>query len=430
MPAEPACRRQWIGSSVLRMLQIVSCDRHPEPMNWITQFYCNLAINPIRRHSCNPTDWLSFKSVSCVELAFFCFSQAGQKSSLVLLSVQVCYHEALPLCSRFFPYMALLQSLVLVASGSFWLHFPHTSSRIEQFLAILAKCCESPWTSQALSHAARQENIQEVKRRPPQPPPSSDSSSPPVNRTYRSSIDSGTDSPFLKRSDSASLAGPPSPCPSTISCNSTMSSISVGSGEHFPVSKPSVIVDRPREVIILDKSDGEQARALFERVRKFRSHCESSAVIYKVRESLFSLWLVTPSTILWYPNYLFCIVRHFFLHALLFNERNILICNNLLFRFFLKSVTNSYSCRLSFYNESSCLIEHCQTLQLTPFCLFRSTWLRQYSNYWWLCWLWVTPSLFSAPSPLTTSVTSGRALWWAMPPLNVSTCSHRSWPNC
>ncbi|KAM4531271.1 volume-regulated anion channel subunit LRRC8D [Odontesthes bonariensis] len=207
---------------------------------------------------------------------------------------QMCYHEALPLCSRFFPYMALLQSLVLVASGSFWLHFPHTSSRIEQFLAILAKCCESPWTSQALSIAARQENIQEVKRRPPQPPPSSDSSSPPVNRTYRSSIDSGTDSPFLKRSDSVSLAGPPSPCLSTISCNSTMSSISVGSGEHFPVSKPSIIVDSPREVIILDKSDGEQARALFERVRKFRSHCESSAVIYKVylAQTIFKLLMV------------------------------------------------------------------------------------------------------------------------------------------
>jgi len=30
MPAEPACRRQWIGSSVLRMLEIFSRDRHPE----------------------------------------------------------------------------------------------------------------------------------------------------------------------------------------------------------------------------------------------------------------------------------------------------------------------------------------------------------------------------------------------------------------
>ncbi|XP_070836239.1 volume-regulated anion channel subunit LRRC8D [Chaetodon trifascialis] len=212
---------------------------------------------------------------------------------------QVCYHEALPLCSRFFPYMALLQSLVLVASGSFWLHFPHTSARIEHFLAILAKCCESPWTSQALSHAARQENIQEKEvveeRRPHKPPPSSSSSLPPVTSTRRSSIDSGADSPLLNRSDSASSAAPPSPCPSTLSCTSTMSSASLGSQVHVPFSKPSFMIDNPRQVICLDKSDGEQARALFERVRKFRSHCESSDVIYKVylAQTIFKLLMVT-----------------------------------------------------------------------------------------------------------------------------------------
>lgn len=182
--------------------------------------------------------------------------------------------------------MALLQSLVLVASGSFWLHFPHTSARIEHFLAILAKCCESPWTSQALSHAAQQENIQGKEvvvegRRPTQPLLPSSSSSPLGTRTRHSSTDSGTDSPLLKRSDSASTAAPPSPCPSRLSCNSSMSSLS---SVQFPSSKPSVMVDSPRQVISLDKSDGEQARALFERVRKFRSHCECSDVIYKVRD--------------------------------------------------------------------------------------------------------------------------------------------------
>ena len=30
MYAERVCRRQWIGSSVLRMLEILSHDRHPE----------------------------------------------------------------------------------------------------------------------------------------------------------------------------------------------------------------------------------------------------------------------------------------------------------------------------------------------------------------------------------------------------------------
>ncbi|KAF3700586.1 Volume-regulated anion channel subunit LRRC8D [Channa argus] len=207
---------------------------------------------------------------------------------------QVCYHKALPWCSRFFPYVALLQSLVLVASGSFWLHFPHTSACIEHFLAILAKCCESPWTSQALSHAARQENIEENQRerRPPRPPPSP--SSPPVSHTRHSSTDSGTDSPLLKRSDSVSSAVPPSPCPSARSCNSTMSPVSLASRVPFASTEQSVMVDSSRQGVSLDKSDGEQARALFEKVRKFRSHCENSTIIYKVylAQTIFKLLLV------------------------------------------------------------------------------------------------------------------------------------------
>ncbi|KAF7658067.1 hypothetical protein LDENG_00017630 [Lucifuga dentata] len=119
---------------------------------------------------------------------------------------QVCYHEALPWFSRFFPYIALLQSVVLLASGSFWFHFPQTSARIEHFLTILAN-----------------------------------------------------------------------------------------SQGHASPSSPLLIVDNPRQVIRLDKNDGEQARALFERVRRFRTHCESSDVIYKVylAQTIFKLLMVT-----------------------------------------------------------------------------------------------------------------------------------------
>ncbi|XP_034568123.1 volume-regulated anion channel subunit LRRC8D [Notolabrus celidotus] len=217
----------------------------------------------------------------------------GRKTHLVyqqyIYISQVCYHEALPVCSRFFPYMALLQTLVLVASGSFWLHFPHTSARIEHFLAILAKCCESPWTSQALSHAAQQENLPD-ERGPLRRAPSL--SSTPVIYRRQPSTDSGTESPLLKRSDSGSSAAPPSPCPSNLSCNSIMSSTSHSSQVNSV--KPSVM-DSPRQVLSLDKSDGEQARALFERVRKFRSHCEISDVIYKVysAQTIFKLLMVT-----------------------------------------------------------------------------------------------------------------------------------------
>ncbi len=106
---------------------------------------------------------------------------------------QVCYHEALPWYSRFLPYVTLLHTLVLLASGCFWFHFPLTSARIEHFLSLLAKCCESPWTTRALSLTAKldtrfSETEQAVQAKVQ------------VTSSYKmrkSSLDSGTDSPLL-----------------------------------------------------------------------------------------------------------------------------------------------------------------------------------------------------------------------------------------
>uniref|UniRef100_A0A673NJ10 Volume-regulated anion channel subunit LRRC8D-like n=1 Tax=Sinocyclocheilus rhinocerous TaxID=307959 RepID=A0A673NJ10_9TELE len=127
---------------------------------------------------------------------------------------QVCYHEALPWYSRFLPYVTLLHTLVLMASGCFWFHFPLTSARIEHFLSLLAKCCESPWTTRALSLTAK------------------------------------LDTRFSETEQ--------------------------------PVLPVQVVPDTSRQGATLDRSDRELARALFERVRRFRAHCESSDVIYKV----------------------------------------------------------------------------------------------------------------------------------------------------
>ncbi|KAG9343916.1 hypothetical protein JZ751_013303 [Albula glossodonta] len=212
---------------------------------------------------------------------------------------QVCYHEALPWYSRFFPYVALLQSLALLAGGSFWFHFPRTSSRIEHFLAILGKCCESPWTSRALSLTAQAEangagaggGASEGGGAKLLPPSPLLSRSPSI--AGQSSLDSGTDSPLLVRSDSASTAAtptaimPPSPCPSALSRCSSLSSVSFSAPSlPLPSSPPPVdgpsVPDGGSRTASLDRSDGEQARALFERVRRFRAHCESSDIIYKV----------------------------------------------------------------------------------------------------------------------------------------------------
>ncbi|KAM9780434.1 volume-regulated anion channel subunit LRRC8D [Neosynchiropus ocellatus] len=195
---------------------------------------------PPERHNILDSDFLPAGPGRQTELVFQQYVFIGQ----------VCYHEALPFCSRFLPQLALLQTLLLVASGSFWLHFPRTSSCVEQFLAILAKCCESPWTSQALSLAARQEALHHCPRRSrPVPPPGS----PGMTRTRQSSTDS------LLPATAPTGPAPPAP--------------EAAPPAEFETSRPRVSLDR---------SDGEQARALFERVRKFRSHCEPSTVIYKV----------------------------------------------------------------------------------------------------------------------------------------------------
>lgn len=189
---------------------------------------------------------------------------------------QVCYHEALPWYSRFLPYVTLLHTLILLASGCFWFHFPLTSARIEHFLSLLAKCCESPWTTRALSHTAKLDTRFSEVEQVPRPKVQITSS----YKTRKSSLDSGTDSPLLARTDSASTTTQPSPCPSTLSHSSTLSALSLKE----PVLPAQVVPDGSRPGATLDRSDREQARALFERVRRFRTHCESSDVIYKVSQ--------------------------------------------------------------------------------------------------------------------------------------------------
>lgn len=188
----------------------------------------------------------------------------------------VCYHEALPWYSRFLPYVTLLHTLILLVSGCFWFHFPLTSARIEHFLSLLAKCCESPWTTRALSHTARLDTSRFSETEQTVRPRGQAACS---SETHRSSVDSGTESPLLAAAHGVSTQ--PSPCPSAGSRCSTVSGLSAVERVKAPHTS-QVPLEGSRAPAPLDRSDREQARALFERVRRFRAHCESSDVIYKV----------------------------------------------------------------------------------------------------------------------------------------------------
>ncbi|KAI5099395.1 volume-regulated anion channel subunit LRRC8D [Silurus meridionalis] len=157
---------------------------------------------------------------------------------------QMCYHVALPWYSKYFPYLVLIHTIVLMVSSNFWFKYPKTSSKIEHFVSILGRCFESPWTTKALSETAC-EDSEENKQR--------------IIAGQFGPKQLSTDSQEDRSSSSQPLLG-----------NNTM---------RFSAEK---IFPEGPSMTILDKKDGEQAKALFEKVRTFRAHVEDSDFIYKL----------------------------------------------------------------------------------------------------------------------------------------------------
>lgn len=157
---------------------------------------------------------------------------------------QMCYHVALPWYSKYFPYLVLIHTIVLMVSSNFWFKYPKTSSKIEHFVSILGRCFESPWTTKALSETAC-EDSEENKQR----------------------LIAGQSGPKQPSSDSEGQHA-----------NSTQPMLRNNS---VKFSAEKIIPEGP-SMTILDKKDGEQAKALFEKVRTFRAHVEDSVFIYNL----------------------------------------------------------------------------------------------------------------------------------------------------
>ncbi|KAM4721345.1 volume-regulated anion channel subunit LRRC8D [Rhinophrynus dorsalis] len=214
----------------------------------------HITVPPVRSEisgtpTTRPTDYLTSPSKSSDKyLNKEERDPGGRKTNLdyqqYIFINQMCYHVALPWYSKYFPYLALIHTIILMVSSNFWFKYPKTCSKIEHFVSILGKCFESPWTTKALSETAC-EDSEENKQRI-----------------------TGAQS-FRKHLSNSSEEG--SPSPSTPMINK--------SGIKFSADKP--VVEVPG-MTILDKKDGEQAKALFEKVRKFRTHVEDSDLIYKL----------------------------------------------------------------------------------------------------------------------------------------------------
>lgn len=176
-----------------------------------------------------------------------------------------CYERFVHWYAKFFPYLVLIHTMVFMVASSFWFKFPGTSSKIDLFVTILAKCFDSPWTTRALSEVSEERGEEKL-----------------VN--WRRN----TVSKNAEKADDEDAVG-------LLRSSSVKSNPEKKNPE--PQSAPSV----------LDKKEGEQAKALFEKVKKFRTHVEEADllyVMYVLQTSLkvFKFLLIIVYTTVLVPN--------------------------------------------------------------------------------------------------------------------------------
>ncbi|XP_069795229.1 volume-regulated anion channel subunit LRRC8B-like isoform X2 [Narcine bancroftii] len=146
----------------------------------------------------------------------------------------VCYEKQLHWFSTFFPYLVLWQTLLLLICSNFWFKYPSTSSRLEHFITILLKCFDSPWTTRALSEA----------------------------------VEIGTEKQSYRKSK--------------VALKASFSSVIAEAGTKSTQSRMEPNQADTVERTILGQKEGEQAKAIFEKVKKFKVHVEEKDIIYKL----------------------------------------------------------------------------------------------------------------------------------------------------
>ncbi|XP_029289826.1 volume-regulated anion channel subunit LRRC8C isoform X2 [Cottoperca gobio] len=151
-----------------------------------------------------------------------------------------CYERFVHWYAKYFPYLVVIHTMIFMVASSFWFKFPGTSSKIDIFVTILGKCFDSPWTTRALSEVSEERGEEKL-----------------VN--WRKNTIS-KDSTERRADDEETVV--------LLRSSSVKSNPEKKTQE--PQSAPSV----------LDKKEGEQAKALFEKVKKFRTHVEEADILY------------------------------------------------------------------------------------------------------------------------------------------------------
>ncbi|XP_069783396.1 volume-regulated anion channel subunit LRRC8C-like [Narcine bancroftii] len=186
--------------------------------------------------------------------------QTGLDVQQYLLINQWCYDNAVTWFSKYFPYLVLLHSLIFLISSNFWFKFPGTSSKIEHFITVLGKCLDSPWTTKALSETVYEESTPRT----------------PVSESSTDQSLSSMNCP-LKVNSSDSLSQEVT-FSNDVHKGDKISLLSKGTSQALR-SAGGIMVDNT-SMKILDKKEGEQAKSLFEKVKKFRLHTEEGDILY------------------------------------------------------------------------------------------------------------------------------------------------------
>ncbi|XP_062853002.1 volume-regulated anion channel subunit LRRC8E [Trichomycterus rosablanca] len=177
-----------------------------------------------------------------------------------------CYERAVHWYGKYFPYLVVIHTMIFMMASSFWFKFPGTSSKIELFVSILGKCFDSPWTTRAISEVSedRADVVQWKKGAMPK---------------------------------ASAVESPDEDDKSAVFIRST----SVVSNQEKNT------FESENATSVLDKKEGEQAKALFEKVRKFQTHAEEADLVYfmYVLQTLIKVLkfsIITVYTIILVPN--------------------------------------------------------------------------------------------------------------------------------
>ncbi|KAM4039422.1 volume-regulated anion channel subunit LRRC8C-like isoform 1-T2 [Anomaloglossus baeobatrachus] len=227
----------------------------------------------------------------CQSYFFTSGHKTTMESQYYLMINQWCYEHVIPNYLRFFPYLILVNSSIFLITSNFWFKFPGTLSRIKQFITVLGMCLASPWTTKALAKTMQEERRihvapSETKAETPEP------INPPV------SLIDNTEQPVITEKPE-DLPKPPQKQVGFFLEEAESPSVT----HRKPKKFIKAVTNKGINVSLFDKKEGEQAKALFERVKNFRLHTEGKSLLYYTYKTQAILRVLLATALFSYVTY-------------------------------------------------------------------------------------------------------------------------------